>query len=109
MGTSSRIEEDIESYWDVAKLLRRPPLIDSMDLLLKLMKIGRRSKRLDEDLKIREYITTVFNTFGIRVQFESIVNHFKGVQQAYDFEVPYRNEAVLERLDKIARLWPDNL
>jgi hypothetical protein len=59
------------------------------------------------DLLIREYISTVFNTFGVEVQFQTIREHFEGFQTDYDFEKPYQNEEVLRRLDEISRMWPN--
>lgn len=62
-----------------------------------------------EDLLIREYISKVFNTFGVEVTFQTIREHFHGVQTDYDFEKPHKNERVLRRLDEISRTWPNIL
>jgi hypothetical protein len=101
---------DIESYWEEI----RPHLIversiNSMVLLKALMKISRRVfvPTFMADLKIREYISTVFNTFGVEVRFETIREHFQGVLTEYDFEKPHENVEVLKRLDEISRMWPD--
>ena len=59
------------------------------------------------DLLIRGYISTVFNTFGIEVPFQTIREHFRGVQTDYDFEKPHKNEGVLRRLDEISHMWPN--
>ena len=103
---------DIESYWEVV----RPHLIvessiNSMVLLKALMRISRRVlvPTFAADLKIREYISTVFNTFGVEVRFETIREHFRGVLTEYDFEKPSENLEVLKRLDEISRMWPDVL
>lgn len=60
-----------------------------------------------EDMLIREYISTVFNTFGVEVTFQTIREHFHGVQTDYDFEKPHKNDGVLRRLDEISRMWPN--
>ena len=107
---ATRISGDLESYWEVV----RPHLvversINSMVLLKTLMKISRRVlvPTFMADLKIREYISTVFNTFGVEVKFETIREHFQGVLTDYDFEKPHENVEVLKRLDEISRMWPD--
>jgi hypothetical protein len=109
MATGSRTDS-VEAYWEVI----RPHLIveksiNSMVLLKILMRIRQRVlvPTFAADLKIREYISTVFNTFGVEVSFQTIREHFQGVLTDYDFEKPHENKEVLKRLDEISRMWPD--
>jgi len=111
MATGSRTDS-IESYWEVV----RPQLIveksiNSMVLLKALIRISRRVlvPTFAADLKIREYISTVFNTFGVEVSFGTIREHFQGILTDYDFDKPHENKEVLNRLDEISRMWPDVL
>ena len=83
--------------------------IKAMDLLKALMRLRNRvcTHTFKQDLPIREYISTVFNTFGVEVSFEMIKDHFRGIQTDYDFEKPHADPAVLKRLDEISLMWPD--